>query len=48
MSEYLINIVNDNAFQGTIITFSGLYFSVFLVGYFISLLVSLLNKIIRS
>ena len=47
MSEYLVSIINDEAFRLTIITFSGLYFSFYLVGFGISLVISLLYKIIR-
>ena len=47
MSEFLITILNDEGFKLCIITFGGLYFSVFLIGYFISLVISLLYKIIR-
>lgn len=47
MTEYIATIFDDSYYI-TVVTFGGLYFSVFLIGYFISLLISLLNKIIRS
>lgn len=47
MTEYITTIF-DNSFYMAVITFGGLYFSVFLIGYFISLLIGLINKIIRS
>ena len=47
MSDYIVSILNDDAFKLVIITFSGLYFSFYLVGFGISLVISLLYKIIR-
>lgn len=48
MNDYILSVINDNGFYSVVVVFSGLYMSVFLVGYFISLLISLFNKIIRS
>ena len=48
MTDYISTVLSDQAYYLVIVVFSGLYMSVFLVGYFISLLISLLNKIIRS
>jgi hypothetical protein len=47
MTEFISTIFDDSYYLA-VVTFGGLYFSVFLIGYFISLLISLLNKIIRS
>lgn len=48
MNDYILSSINDNSFYSVVVVFSGLYMSVFLVGYFISLLIGLFNKIIRS
>lgn len=46
MNDYITQILVDDGFRLVIITFGGLYFSVFLIGYFIQLIISLLYKII--
>lgn len=45
MTEYITTILNDPVFRLAIVTFGGLFMSVFLVGYFIRLVISLLYKI---
>lgn len=45
MTEYITSFLNDDSFSLVVITFSGLYLSVYLIGFFIRLLISLLNKI---
>lgn len=47
MTEYINTILNDGSFSLATITFGGLYISVFLIGFFINLVITLLYKIIR-
>lgn len=45
MTDYIITILSDDIFRLCIVTFGGLFLSAFLIGYFISLVISLLYKI---